>query len=184
MRPIYKGLSTTLFSIILSFSVMNTSSAHVMVAQHGTLNVIDNKAFMVLSLPVSAFKGIDDDKDGKLSKVEFKTHRAAISKAIIKNVTLTDKDGTIDLEDMILSPVMSHYGPKEPASQLVVMGKYTLKEINSSVRYHVNIFGSKATEQSLEITATHKANAQKHTFELTPTVPDATLFPTKKLSQH
>jgi len=180
MTFLYKGLSTTLFSVLLSLTFLNTSSAHIMVAQHGTLNIIDNKAFMVLSLPVSALQGIDDDKDGKLSKAEFKTHRATISKIITKNVVLTDAEGVIDLEDMILSPVMSHYNPKEPASQLVVMGKYTLKAVNSSIQYRVNLYGSSAKEQSIEVTATHKASSQKNTFELTSAAPVGTLFPAKK----
>jgi hypothetical protein len=62
--------------------------AHLMVAQHGTLKLLDDNAFMVLSLPISAFEGIDDDNDGKITMVEFNNHRADIIEAIKQNVTL------------------------------------------------------------------------------------------------
>ena len=53
-----------------------------MVARHGTLNFVDDGAFMVLSLPMSAFEGIDDDGDGKVSMIEFNNHRTGIVGAV------------------------------------------------------------------------------------------------------
>ena len=61
-----------------------------MVAQHGTLNIVDDSTFMVLSLHISAFEGVDDDKDGKVSMVEFNSHRAAIVESVGQHVTLSD----------------------------------------------------------------------------------------------
>jgi hypothetical protein len=58
--------------------MVQLAEAHLMVAQHGTLNVVDDGVFMVLSLPVSAFDGVDDDNDGKVSMLEFNNHRGAI----------------------------------------------------------------------------------------------------------
>lgn len=49
-----------------------TAQAHVILAQKGTLNIVDGGAFMVLSLPVSAFSGIDDDGDALLSPTELR----------------------------------------------------------------------------------------------------------------
>jgi hypothetical protein len=49
--------------------------AHLMVAQHGTLNIVDDGVFMVLSLPISAFNGVDEDSNGKISMLEFNNHR-------------------------------------------------------------------------------------------------------------
>ncbi|WP_413699736.1 hypothetical protein ACLKMH_20465 [Psychromonas sp. KJ10-10] len=69
--------SLCIFSLaLLSIVSMSQSQAHIMIAQHGTLNIHDNIVFMVLSLPVSAFTGIDDDGDGMLSVNEFDTHQA------------------------------------------------------------------------------------------------------------
>jgi len=172
IKPAFIYTVIFLSSIILSAP----SYAHVMVAQHGTLNVIDNGVFMVLSLPVSAFEGIDDDNDGKLSNSEFSRHRKAISKLVHKKVVLKDKNGKIALEDMMLSPVTSHHSPKSPASQLIVMGRYSLADPLSSLEYEVELFGTAAIEQLLEITAIRKSDRKKNFAKLTVKNSSVTIF--------
>lgn len=156
------------FALLLNLSISQYCFAHMMVAQHGSLNVVDDGVFMVLSLPVSAFDGIDDDKDGKLSKVEFTEHRTTIAKVISDQVVLQDKSGKLALQGMMLSLVNSHHSPKEPASQLIVMGRYPLVDPKSILQYQVALFGTGTSEQIFEITATRKSDNQKQTLELSP----------------
>lgn len=47
--------------------LIGAAHAYLMVAQRGTLNLVGDGGFMVLSLPISAFTGIDDNADGQLS---------------------------------------------------------------------------------------------------------------------
>jgi len=150
--------------------------AHMMVAQHGSLNVVDGGVFMVISLPVSAFPGIDDDKDGKLSPQEFAIHRANISEVIHREVVLKDNSGKLTLKGMMLSPVTAHHAPKAPTSQLIVMGRYTLIDSSSELEYQVGIFGSNTTEKTMEITATRKEDGSKQTIELSAKTPSFVLF--------
>ena len=79
MKSTTKTISTTLFLVTMCICVVPKAYAHMMVAQHGTLNVVNEVAFMVLSVPVSAFEGIDDDGDGQLSMEEFTQHRIAMA---------------------------------------------------------------------------------------------------------
>mgnify|MGYP003624317388 CR=1 FL=1 len=167
--------------IFLSLGMASQSHAHIMIAQHGTLNVIDNGVFMILSLPVSAFDNIDDDKDGKLSPTEFNTHRSTIGKSIIKNITLTDEKGQRPLIDIMLSPVTPHDSPNAPSTQLVVMGRFTLENVKQvpdyqALRYQVKLFSKDPDEQPLTVTATRKIDKQKHTFELVPKQSSVILF--------
>ncbi|XPF93970.1 hypothetical protein ACM9HF_18455 [Colwellia sp. RE-S-Sl-9] len=154
-------------SLLTSMFVSSHLYAHVMVAQHGTLNVIDNKVFMVLSLPVSAFEGVDDDNDGKLSKTEFTRHRTVISNLIHKRVVLKENNDKLVLQDMLLSPVVSHQSSKSPVSQLIVMGRYSLADPFSQLEYEVDLFGTEPTEQLLEVTATRKSDQKKQLIKLT-----------------
>ncbi|PKI16798.1 hypothetical protein [Colwellia sp. 12G3] len=147
-----------------------------MVAQQGILNVVDDGVFMVLSLPVSAFSGIDDDKDGKLSAKEFAIHRADISKVIHSKVVLKDNGDKLPLQGMMLSPVTSHQSPKAPASQLMIMGHYTIVEPNSVLEYQVGIFGKGVTEKTLTITATKKEFGHKQKITLSPKQSSVLLF--------
>jgi len=168
-----------LMSLSMMFSLH--SYAHIMVAQHGTLNVMDEGVFMVLSLPVSAFKGIDDDKDGMLSKAEFTLYRPVIASMVLEKVVLKDKNGKLPLQGMMLSPVTPHSSPNEPASQIIVMGRFALVNSNSALQYQVDLFGKAFSEQSLEITATRKMDGKKKVAVLSPKKSNASFFEGKSL---
>ena len=155
-----------------------------MVAQHGTLNFVGDGAFMVLSLPVSAFDHIDDDADGELSVAEFTKYRPAIVAAVNANVQLLGEEGPRLLQGMMLSPVVPHDGRQVPTDQLVVMGRFALagmdtqsgNALSGKLRFHLGLFGNTAEEQLMEMTATRVVEPKKHKFVLTPKQPDVGLF--------
>jgi hypothetical protein len=151
--------------------------AHLMAAQHGTLNIVEDGAYMVLSLPTSAFDGIDDDNNGKISMVEFNNHREVIVESIRQNATLSDNQGHLALQGIILAPVVPHDTNVGPISQLTVMGRFILRDSDSALRFHLGLYGTRADEQSLEITATRARADQKAIVELTPTAPVIEILP-------
>lgn len=176
MRFIFKFSAVTLIALILVLPISSPVKAHLMAAQHGTLNIVGDGVFMVLSLPISAFDGMDDDNDGNISLIEFNLHRGATVDSIRRNVTLSEAQKTVALEGIMLSPVVPHDAIAPSISQLTVMGRFTLKDTANVLRFSVGLYGRKAAEQSLEITATHKRDKQKTVFELTPTAPTAAFF--------
>ena len=155
-----------LSGLLLSAVLSPPAAAHLMVAQHGTLNIVGDSVFMVLSLPISAFTGVDDG-DGKLSTVEFTQHRLAIVAAVNKQVQLLDKEGARPLEDMLLSPVASHDDAQAPTDQLVVMGRFALAKPDSELSFHVGLFGKKAEEQSSTVSYHRPPSPQKQQIVLT-----------------
>jgi hypothetical protein len=176
MRISYRYLSATLFSWALSMAVWQPAHAHLMVAQHGTLNVVDDGVFMVLSLPISAFDGVDDDSNGKISMVEFNNHRRVIVESVRQHVTLSDKQGKVPLQGIMLSPVALHDSNGESLSQITVMGRFTVNNSINDLRFHIGLYGRQATEQLLEITATQAIDRGKSVFELTPGTPASEIF--------
>jgi hypothetical protein len=176
MKFIIKYVPFTLLILMLGVLISPSVQAHLMVAQHGTLNFVDDGAFMVLSLPMSAFEGVDDDGDGKVSMIEFNNHRAAIVESIGQNVTLSDKEGHLSLQDIMLSPVVPHDVQNESISQLTVLGRFVLADAKAELHFQVDLFGKQATEQLLKITATRKSDNQEHVFELTPVASAGILF--------
>ncbi|WP_299879000.1 hypothetical protein [uncultured Cocleimonas sp.] len=191
-KSLIKWAKTLLSSLVISAAIVPHVSAHLMVAQRGTLNFKGDYVFMVLSIPVSAFNNIDDDGDSKMSKGEFTKHRLDIISAVKKNVLLSDKEGARPLRGLLLSPVAAHSSPRDPTDQLVVMGRFSLsneESNNDSVKkqsntneltFHSNLFGKTLTEKSLAINATRKlpsdTKAQKFKVVLTPEIPEAILF--------
>ncbi|MFT6275689.1 MAG: hypothetical protein ACJAZ0_001788 [Halioglobus sp.] len=148
-----------------------------MVAQHGTLKLLDDNAFMVLSLPISAFEGIDDDNDGKITMVEFNNHRADIIEAIKQNVTLGNAKENAPLEGIMLSPVRPHDAESQVILQLAVMGRFVLSETETRLFFHMGLYGELAAEQTLEITATRQRDSEKMVFTLTSSSPGSLILP-------
>ncbi len=151
--------------------------AHLMVAQKGTLNIVDNGAFVVLSLPVSAFQGVDDDGDHKLSVAEFKIHQAELLASIRQNVRLFEKDDPVVLQGILLTPVTADHDHEGLADQLVVMGKFPIAADADELTFQVELYGGASSEQLLEVTATRPAMGQEQVMALTRTQPQAVLFP-------
>ena len=162
--------------LILTALITPSAQAHLMVAQNGTLNWVDNGIYMVLSLPVSAFEGIDDNQDGKISTIEFNKHQSTFITSIEQHVILSDKQKAHPLEGTLLSPVMDHGPDKDTISQLVVMGRFNLIK-PCDLNIHIGLYGNKPKEQSLKITATRPSHDKKHVFYLTPKIPTAPIFP-------
>ena len=77
--------------------------------------------------------------------------------------------------------VAQHDLTGEPCSQLTVIGRFTLNDPDSALRFHIGLYGRQAAEQSLEITATRKRDNQKTVFELTSTAPASVIFPVSAL---
>ena len=166
-------------SLVLALAVVLSTSAqaHLMVAQKGTLNLVDNGAFMVLSVPVSAFDGVDDDSDGKLSVEEFTHHKQEILDEVKRKVILRDDDDAQTLEGIMLTPVVPDHSPDGVADQLVIMGRFHTDPLSEKLSLQVELYGEINREQSLEVTATRPALKQQRVLVLTHKKPVATVFP-------
>ena len=149
--------------------------AHLMVAQRGTLNLVGDGAFMVLSLPVSAFEGTDDDGDGKLSAIEFRAHHKDIATHVYKRVRLFDGQGARPLDGLLMSLSPPEDNPMAPASQVVAMGRFKLADPSGTLRFESKIFGTQASEQTLRMTITR--GEQRQLLTLTPDHAQRALLP-------
>ena len=52
----------------------HSAHAHLVLAQRGTVNIVDRSVHVALSLPVSDLTGFDDDHDGAMSAAELTAH--------------------------------------------------------------------------------------------------------------
>lgn len=183
MLPTFPGPSGAVWlrrlaaAALLWLAAASAAQAHLMVAQRGTLNIVGEGAFMVLSLPVSAFSGVDDDGDGKLSAAEFGAHRADIAAVVKRDVKLMDEQGPRPLEGVLLSLAPPENAPAQPATQLVVMGRFALAGANHALRFEAGLFGMAAAEQTFQISVSRASKTQKQLLVLTPQQPARALFP-------
>ena len=162
---------------ILGFlSLPSIVNAHAMVAQHGTLNFVNNSVFLMLSMPISAFSGIDDNKDGNISMVEFNLHRKKISRDVKESVYLTAVKDKLLIDGLLLNPSISHIKGKDNIDQITVMGRYLLPDVLMEVNFNVKLFGKTAPLKTYDITATNKKQGLTKQFDITSGIPSMQVF--------
>ena len=121
-----------------------------MVAQRGTLKFGKGGYFFVVSIPVSALSGVDDDGDGLLSAQELNVHRKRIQEAVRNELRLiSDKHGPRPIEGLLLNMAHNHGALQKPSSHIVAMGRFSVTPEMKALRLQTTLFGPKAEEQKL-----------------------------------
>ncbi|ASJ76513.1 HupE/UreJ family protein [Granulosicoccus antarcticus] len=149
------------FALLLILSSIGSANAHLMVAQQGTLNIVEGGAFMVLSLPTSAFSKFDDNGDNKLSREEFSTHQASLNSAVEDGINLRQGGQSKELQGLMLTPVFDEQKPQEPASQMIAMGRFVLSETAAPLEFDLQIFGTGSTESTQQVTVSRPADGRR-----------------------
>ncbi len=153
-----------LAALALVLTLAPTAQAHLMVAQRGTLNIVGDGAFMVLSLPVSAFREVDDDRDGLLSPAELQAHAATIRAQVQQGVQLLESgDGAraLPLQGMLLQLSSPDHAAAGAARQIVVLGRFALGAQRSGLRLRLALFGTASDERSQEVTVSRGDQVQR-----------------------
>lgn len=176
MNYLKKNSRYSIGVLVLSLALVQTAQAHLMPAQHGTLNFVDDGAYLVLSLPISAFVDLDDDKDGEVSMIEFNNHRAAIVESTLRKVTLSDEKGLRPLEGTMLSPELSHDSSSQSITQLTILGRFSLAGAEGQLHFESKLFGQSMEEHSLKMTVSNKSENRVEEMILTPEKSSAVLF--------
>ena len=136
-----------------------------MVAQHGTINIANGGAFLVLSVPVSAFDGIDDNADGALSAQELSRHTAKVEQQLHDGVQLLDDSGKpLPLQGLLMSLVPPDHAPTDPARQLIAFGRFPVNDAMSSLGLRIALQGETPEEQNISITATRDGQSYEMVF--------------------
>jgi hypothetical protein len=134
------------------------ASAHLMMPQRGTLNFVDGSAYLVMSLPVSAFPYSNDNENHLLSAQSFTKHQQRMAADVEAQVQLLDAQGPLQLEGTFLNFTPPDNDPNGAASDIVVLGRFNLRNPedakNAALRLRVTLFGVSANEKSVTTTVT------------------------------
>ena len=132
-------------------STVLSGHAHLLADGHGTLNVQDGAAYVVLSLPIGWLGPVDDDRDGYLSPTELHAHRGRILDLLSQGLRLRNGGQSASLRDVLLSPSAAHHRSDGAGTHLLVMGSRALSEPMGAVVMRLQLQGPK---QVLQVTAT------------------------------
>lgn len=169
------ALRQWLLAVLLAWASVSAAEAHLVVSQHGTLNIVGDGAYMVLSLPVSALTGFDDNHDSLLSVGELRAHTASIESQIKRGVTLGSSLGPSKLEGVMLNTEAPDSDPSAPSTHLVVLGRFAVPAQATELTFALHLFGTGADEQTEHIAVTRGDESQLIT--LTPEQPQGSVLP-------
>ena len=165
-----RGVARCMITLCV-LAALTPAHAHLMVEQHGTINFANGGAFLVLSVPVSAF-------DGVLSAKELSRHTSEVEQQIHDSVQLLDESGEpLPLQGLLLSLVPPDHAPTAPARQMIVLGRFPVNDAMSSPGLRIALYGAAPGERSISVTATR--DGQSHDMVFTPDREYHTVFPNK-----
>ena len=139
------------------------AGAHLLPAQTATMNVVGNTAYFVVSVPVSALNGIDDDGSGGASQSEIARHSHDISMQFARHFTVsTDGAAGTPLMTMAWSPQTE--GPAADSDYIVVLHSVRFATPPHSPMVATDLFGTRSGEGQMTITA--KRDKREDTAEV------------------
>jgi len=128
--------------------------AHLLPPQNATLHAVDNKVYAVVSVPVSALSGVDDDGDGQLSAAELRRHQGDIDRQFTRRFQLSmGQESGNALTGWVLSP-QTGGGVLAPMSYVVVLEVVQFSKSVDQLELRTDLFGSGDGESRLSIRAT------------------------------
>lgn len=171
----FKGLFLVHIVVVLSMTTTSVQ-AHLMSEQKGTLNFTSNGTFIALSVPVSAFTGVDGNKDGALSHGEMILYSEKIKQQIKQRVQMLDASGEpLLLRGILIAPAHPDDNMVDFYQQITILGRFVVADSNFPVGLRVTLQGESEEAESINVIAVRNGKSQKMKF----TVNDYhhTLFP-------
>eukprot|EP01042_Synura_sphagnicola_P029987 gene29987-38645_t len=89
----YYMLAAIIVLVLTVIGLGRPASAHLLPAQNATMNLIGKRAYLVVSVPVSALTGVDDNADGLLSGAELDSHKAEIGRQVAARFQVSSPEG-------------------------------------------------------------------------------------------
>ncbi|MFM8846362.1 MAG: hypothetical protein ACKOGN_10765 [Gammaproteobacteria bacterium] len=148
---------------LLGLLVALPAAAHLMENQQGTLNIVDARGYLVISLPVSALRGVDDNRDGRLDSRELQRHGGAIERDLRARVRITDGDVAAPLEGVLLNlSADEQHREGGLATHLVMLAVAMFPQPPRRPQLELRVYGRSPAEQSYRFTATRRSAAGRN----------------------
>jgi hydrogenase/urease accessory protein HupE len=155
-----------------------TAAAHLLPPQNATIHAVGDKVYAVVSVPVSALSGVDDDGDGQLSAAELRRHQADINRQFMQRFQLSvAKETGRALTSWALSP-QTGGGALVPMTYVVVLEVVQFSRSVDELALRTDLFGSGDGEAKLSIRASRDQvhSAETELAILDPLLPAHVFF--------
>jgi hydrogenase/urease accessory protein HupE len=148
------GTAWALLALTVCTLLPRCAAAHLLPPQNATLHVVGDKVYAVVSVPVSALSGVDDDGDGQLSMAELRRHQADINRQFMQRFELSTVHETARvLNGWVLSP-QTGGGAMVPMTYVVVLEAVQFSRSVGELALRTDLFGIGESAGKLSIRAT------------------------------
>jgi hypothetical protein len=128
------------------------ASAHLLPAQTATMNVVGDTAYFVVSVPLSALRGIDDDRSEGVSQIEIGRHSQDIAAQFDKHFHVSS-NGIAGQPLMTMAWSPQTEGPPADSAYVVVLHSERFAGPPQSPVVSTDLFGTRAGETQMTMTA-------------------------------
>jgi hydrogenase/urease accessory protein HupE len=150
----FRGFAWAPFILTVCALLPRSAAAHLLPPQNATIHAVGDKVYAVVSVPVSALSGVDDDGDGRLSAAELRRHQGDISRQFMQRFELRmARETGRALTSWVLSP-QTGGGTLAPMTYVVVLEAVQFSRSVDELALHTDLFGSGDGEAKLSIRAT------------------------------
>ena len=166
-----KRIAAMLCLIMLS----GAAYAHLLPKQNTTINIVDKSAFIVVSVPLSTLKNVDDDGNGLLSLTELQSNARAIQSQFAKRFQVTDGGNP---GRAVLSWVVPPQTDGEPidSDYVVLMHRVNFEKVPKNPTIKTDLFGTKADEAQMTVRASRNKKSESEVAILESSAPSHTFF--------
>lgn len=114
--------------------------AHLMPVGQGTVRLVGNSAYAMISIPTAVLSGADDNGDGLVNLAELNAHRADLGNQVSHLLEFRDgpQEGRLQFEDLLLSDATEQ--AIKGTDHLVAMRHYQWPASVKSFRLKANVF--------------------------------------------
>ena len=157
--------SVSLFWLITFYSFFSQTHAHLIDDNLGTLNITDDGAYLVISLPIEFFKTINEDW---FSIQAINNHRNEIFEIVKRNITLSNSKRKFGLSGLMLSIETAHKKEMSLPKNLVILGRFESNRDGRFLKFENNLFCETCETDVIKMRVTDKKKGFIDTFDLTP----------------
>lgn len=144
---------------VLALAGAAAVQAHLMPAGQGSVRIDADSVFSVISIPVSALTGFDDDGDTLISLAELNRHRdALLRQAAQRLIFLGDGQAGERVFEDLLIPHLHDPGARAATGQLIAMQRHRWPAPIGTLSLRADIFG--ADSNPLAVQAVRGSQAQ------------------------
>lgn len=142
-----------LIALVWLLTLTSGVQAHLLPKQNATMNIVDNSAFFVVSVPVTALEGVDDDGNGMLTAQEIQKHDQDIKLQFANRFKVTnDGQAGTSVLSWVMAPDGS--GAEMEADYIVIMHRANFSIVPENPVLITDLFGTNPDEQQITVKAT------------------------------